>query len=78
MLDELPEVFRSVITLIDIHGLDYMEAARALNVPIGTVKSRLARARLQMQMKLQDAFEGPVDIRGSSINRNAEDGVLLS
>jgi hypothetical protein len=46
------------------------------NVPIGTVKSRLAR--LQMQMKLRDAFEEPVDLCGSSINRNAEDGVLLS
>ena len=57
MLDELPEVYRSVITLIDINELDYSEAAEALNVPIGTVKSRLARARLQMQKKLQACFE---------------------
>ena len=32
--------------------MDYEEAARALNVPLGTIKSRLARARLQMQEKL--------------------------
>jgi len=53
MLDELPEVYRSVITLIDVNELDYTEAAQILEVPIGTVKSRLARARLQMKNKLR-------------------------
>lgn len=57
MLDELPEVYRSVITLIDLNELDYSEAAQILKVPIGTVKSRLARARLQMKQKLQGGFE---------------------
>lgn len=52
MLDELPDVYRSVITLIDLYELDYTEAARILKVPLGTIKSRLARARLQMQEKL--------------------------
>lgn len=53
LLDELPDVFRTVLTLVDIYELDYAEAASALNVPIGTVKSRLARARLQMSEKLR-------------------------
>jgi len=53
MLDELPAPYRTVITLIDINELDYAEAAEALSAPIGTVKSRLARARLQMQKKLR-------------------------
>ena len=53
MLDELPDVYRSVLTLIDIHEMDYKEAAQVLNAPLGTVKSRLARARLQMKCKLQ-------------------------
>jgi RNA polymerase sigma-70 factor, ECF subfamily len=52
-LGELPEVFQSVLTLIDVNEMDYTEAAQALNIPIGTVKSRLARARLQMQQKLK-------------------------
>ncbi len=52
ILDELPDGFRSVITLIDLYELDYTEAARILNVPLGTIKSRLARARLQLQTKL--------------------------
>lgn len=59
MLDELPDVYRSVITLVDLYELDYAEAAQALKVPIGTVKSRLARARLQMRMKLQKQFDTP-------------------
>jgi RNA polymerase sigma-70 factor, ECF subfamily len=54
LLDELPEVYRTVLTLIDLYELDYLEAAEALRVPLGTVKSRLARARLQMQAKLRD------------------------
>lgn len=56
-LDELPEAFRSVLTLIDVNGMDYLEAAEVLGVPIGTVKSRLARARLQMQGKLSSSVK---------------------
>ena len=59
ILDELPDVFRSVITLIDIYELDYTEAATILHVPLGTVKSRLARARMQMKIKLQGSLEYP-------------------
>lgn len=52
-LDELPDVYRSVLTLVDLYDLDYTEAAKALKVPLGTVKSRLARARLEMQKRLR-------------------------
>ena len=52
-LDELPAVYRSVLTLVDLYEMDYEEAAQALNVPLGTIKSRLARARLQMKEKLK-------------------------
>jgi RNA polymerase sigma-70 factor (ECF subfamily) len=57
MLDELPEEYRTVLTLIDVNELDYAEAAEVLGVPIGTVKSRLARARLKMQSKLRTSQE---------------------
>ena len=53
-LDELPANYRSILTLIDFYELDYSEATQILNIPIGTVKSRLARARLQMQTKMKD------------------------
>lgn len=49
---ELPWVSRSVINLIDLYELEYTEAAEILKVPIGTVKSRLARARLRVREKL--------------------------
>ncbi|MBE0670736.1 MAG: RNA polymerase sigma factor [Anaerolineales bacterium] len=49
VLDALPVVYRSVIMLIDLFELDYREAAEILRVPIGTIKSRLARARIRMQ-----------------------------
>ena len=51
-LDELPEEFRATIMLVDVHGMDYHEAAEALNVPVGTVKSRLARARVRLRERL--------------------------
>jgi RNA polymerase sigma-70 factor, ECF subfamily len=52
ILDELPDLYRSVVTLIDLYEFDYIEAADILKVPIGTVKSRLARARLQISKRL--------------------------
>lgn len=56
VMDELPEAFRSVLTLIDIQEMDYTEAAQVLGVPLGTIKSRLARARLQMQQRLKESM----------------------
>jgi RNA polymerase sigma-70 factor (ECF subfamily) len=51
-LDGLPTVYHDVLMLIDVYELDYAETAEFLEVPLGTVKSRLARARLQMQARL--------------------------
>jgi RNA polymerase sigma-70 factor (ECF subfamily) len=44
----LPVEFRETLVLRDIHGLDYREIARVVGVPVGTVMSRLARARRQL------------------------------
>ena len=52
-LDALPTDFRTVIVLADIQGLDYLEVAGAVRVPLGTIKSRLARARLRLRECLQ-------------------------
>ena len=52
LLEQLPDAYRSVLTLVDIYQFDYVEAAETLRIPIGTVKSRLARARLRMKEKL--------------------------
>lgn len=56
-LDELPVDFRTVIVLTDIQGMDYKEAASAIRVPLGTIKSRLARARLSLRECLQGFWE---------------------
>ena len=56
-LDKLPPIYRLMLVVVDIEGLSYEEAAAAAHVPVGTVKSRLARARLQMQKSLQGAGE---------------------
>jgi RNA polymerase sigma-70 factor (ECF subfamily) len=51
-LAELPEPFRLVVALVDVEGLDYAEAAEQLGIPIGTVRSRLFRARRTLQEAL--------------------------
>jgi RNA polymerase sigma-70 factor (ECF subfamily) len=53
-LDELLPEFRTVVALVDMEGLSYEEAAKILNCPIGTVRSRLHRARTILREKLKD------------------------
>ncbi|MGE5378364.1 MAG: RNA polymerase sigma factor [Bacteroidota bacterium] len=52
-LHQLTPAYREALVLVDIEGLSYEEASVAAQVPVGTVKSRLARARLQMRCNLQ-------------------------
>ena len=52
-LENLPVDFRTVVVLADIQGMDYSELASAAHVPLGTIKSRLARARLRLRECLQ-------------------------
>jgi RNA polymerase sigma-70 factor, ECF subfamily len=54
VIHELPEEFRDVLIAVDVAGLSYGEAARALQVPEGTVTSRLFRARDRVARRLGD------------------------
>lgn len=56
-LNELPEEYRQAILLVDVLEMNYSEAAIAMGVPMGTVKSRLARARMLMRKRLENALE---------------------
>jgi RNA polymerase sigma-70 factor (ECF subfamily) len=56
-LDELPIEFRSAIVLVDVQGMDYVEASVVIGTPIGTVKSRLSRARQRLRNCLQGFWE---------------------
>lgn len=54
-LNRLPFHLRAILVLVDVEGLSYDEASNALNIPMGTVKSRLARARLKMRVLLKSS-----------------------
>jgi RNA polymerase sigma-70 factor (ECF subfamily) len=56
-LDQLSEDFRVVVVLVDVQGLDYLEASEVIGKPLGTIKSRLARARNRMKDCLQGFWE---------------------
>ena len=53
-IDGLSEKFKEVINMRDIDQLSYEEISCIVDVPIGTVKSRINRARLQLQVELKD------------------------
>jgi RNA polymerase sigma factor (sigma-70 family) len=57
---ELPLEFREVIVLRELEGLSYKEISNILDVPVGTVMSRLARGRKRLQMSLTPHREGVV------------------
>ena len=67
-LDALPTEFRSVVVMADIEGLDYTEVAKAVRVPLGTIKSRLARARL----RLRECLQGFTELLPSAFRLNSE------
>lgn len=51
-IKKLPDAYRQTILLVDQMEMDYAEVAETLGIPIGTVKSRVARARLLLQKEL--------------------------
>ena len=67
-LDSLPADFRTVVVLADIQGMDYSEVATAARVPLGTIKSRLARARL----RLRECLRGFEELLPSSFRLEEE------
>jgi RNA polymerase sigma-70 factor (ECF subfamily) len=56
-IDDLPEDLRTAITLRELEGLSYEEIAEAMNCPIGTVRSRIFRAREAIDTKLKPLLD---------------------
>lgn len=56
-LRTLPDDWREVVVLADIHGMDYREVAEATGLQLGTVKSRLSRARARLREVIRDSRE---------------------
>jgi RNA polymerase sigma-70 factor, ECF subfamily len=65
VLGELPEAFRSAVVLVDVEELSYEEAAAALGCPVGTVRSRLFRARRLLSAALRAFAEENGYVKGS-------------
>jgi len=61
-LEELPAEFREIVILREMEGLSYKEIAEVTAIPVGTVMSRLARARARLQKLLGEA--NPSEARG--------------
>ena len=55
-IEELPLEFREVTILRELEGMSYKEIAEITEIPLGTVMSRLARARKQLQSRLTEHF----------------------
>jgi RNA polymerase sigma-70 factor (ECF subfamily) len=51
-LDDIPPEHREVVLLADVHDFAYKEIAETLNIPVGTVMSRLSRGRKQLRLSL--------------------------
>jgi RNA polymerase sigma-70 factor (ECF subfamily) len=65
-LENLPDEFKAAVIMVDVQGLDYAEAAQAIGKPIGTIKSRLARARL----RLRDCLNGFAELLPAAFRLN--------
>jgi RNA polymerase sigma-70 factor (ECF subfamily) len=57
-IDALPEDLRTAIVLRELEGLSYEEIAAAMECPVGTVRSRIFRAREAIDRRLREVFEG--------------------
>ena len=71
-IDELPVYFREVLLLCEVEEMSYQEIADTLAIPIGTVMSRLARARKLLQKCLREQLQGgsQATAAGSGIKHN--------
>ena len=63
-IDELPEQFRMAVVLSDIEGFSYAEMAEIMEVPLGTVMSRLHRGRKALQKRLWDIARDKGIVKG--------------
>src|SRR5229473_2933226 len=77
-IEQLPVIFREVILLCDVEDASYREIAEILSIPIGTVMSRLARARKAVRESLRSTPGAPLSRDLSHPHRNAREGYWRS
>ena len=76
-IDELPTHFREALLLFEVEELSYREIAEILSIPIGTVMSRLTRARRAVRESLAGNLVLHPRSKGSSHRRSAREGLVL-
>ncbi|HYY44653.1 MAG TPA: sigma-70 family RNA polymerase sigma factor, partial [Actinomycetota bacterium] len=64
-IDQLPEQFRLAVILSDVQGFSYAEMADIMDVPMGTVMSRLHRGRKQLQKRLWEIARDRGIVKGA-------------
>lgn len=74
-IEDLPSHYREALLLCEVEEMSYQEIAEILSIPIGTVMSRLARARRAIRQSLDDL--APQNGTGSSLGRNARKGLAI-
>ena len=75
-LKKLPEEFRLAMVLVDIEDLTYDEAGKVMGCPIGTVRSRVFRGRMILQVALRDcALEQALTVPGTPLDRPCKKSV---
>ncbi len=70
-IEHLPEGQRQVVTLVDLEGFSYVEVANVLDIPVGTVMSRLCRARSALLRLLSTEFGGAEALNAIGTKREA-------
>ena len=65
-IEDLPEAFRVTLVLSDLEGMSYEEISEDLEIPVGTVKSRLYRARRRLQKELYEYARSMGYVRGGA------------
>ena len=60
---QLPDAFKQTLMLVDLEGFSYIETARILDIPVGTVMSRLSRARSRLRDQLAQIINPPANSR---------------
>jgi RNA polymerase sigma-70 factor (ECF subfamily) len=75
-IEQLPAIFREVILLCDVEDASYREIAEILSIPIGTVMSRLARARKMIRESLRSTRDAQPSENLSHPRHPAKNGIL--
>jgi RNA polymerase sigma-70 factor, ECF subfamily len=73
-IDDLPEQFRLAVVLSDIEGFSYAEMAEIMEVPLGTVMSRLHRGRKALQRRLWEVARDRGIVKGGAADSEAREG----